>query len=203
MNNNKNMKQCNVCNKEIAKNAKMCPQCGAKNKKTFYKMKRTYVIIIFVFMFFGIFGSSDNNDSNTVSANSNLEVAVDDTLEEISDTQSETQQEQISYTAYDVSQLIDDLRNNALSATEKYKNQYVELTGDLSVIDASGKYITIEPSNDDFSFESIMCDIKNDEQKSIISSLSKGDTIVVKGKITSIGEVLGYSLDIDEIAKKQ
>ena len=28
------------------------------------------------------------------------------------------------------------------------------------------------------------------------------DTVVVRGKITSVGEVLGYSLDIDDIEKK-
>ena len=31
--------------------------------------------------------------------------------------------------------------------------------------------------------------------------MSIGDTVVVKGKIKKVGEVLGYSLDIDEIVK--
>ena len=45
----------------------------------------------------------------------------------------------------------------------------------------------------------VQCYIKNDDQKAQIASMSKGDTITLKGKCTDVGEVLGYSLDIDEI----
>ena len=41
--------------------------------------------------------------------------------------------------------------------------------------------------------------IKNDEQLEKIKGLSKGDAITVKGKVTDVGEVLGYYIDIDSI----
>ena len=35
----------------------------------------------------------------------------------------------------------------------------------------------------------------------MIAELSKGDKITVKGKVKDVGEVMGYSVDIDEISK--
>lgn len=43
---NSKMKQCPTCSNVIAKSAKRCPFCGAKNKKKFYKRKRFWVIVI-------------------------------------------------------------------------------------------------------------------------------------------------------------
>ena len=50
-----------------------------------------------------------------------------------------------------------------------------------------------------FTIQDVQCYIKNDEQKAQVANLSKGDVITVKGKIKSIGELMGYSLDIDSI----
>ena len=43
----------------------------------------------------------------------------------------------------------------------------------------------------------IQCYIKNDEQKKAVSEMNVGQDIIVRGKCTDVGEVLGYSLDID------
>ena len=51
----------------------------------------------------------------------------------------------------------------------------------------------------DFEIIGVQCYIKSDDQKSKIASMSKGDTVTLKGKCTDVGEVLGYSLDIEEI----
>ena len=40
----KNLTNCKVCGHELAKSAKVCPNCGAKNKKPFYK--RTWFIVL-------------------------------------------------------------------------------------------------------------------------------------------------------------
>ena len=88
-----------------------------------------------------------------------------------------------------------------MKAQNTYKGQYVELHGYLSNIDSDGKYISLgaDPENYDYMFESVHCSIKNDEQKEVIMDLNKDDPIVVRGKITDVGEVLGYYLDIDSI----
>ena len=77
----------------------------------------------------------------------------------------------------------------------------VELTGELSGINSSGDYITLVSGDDALEFAGVLCYIKFDEQLDIIRSASVGDTLVIKGKITDVGEVLGYWLDIDSIAK--
>lgn len=173
-----------------------------KNNVPFYKLKRTYVILILLFIFIGIIGQSqDDTLTPTTSNTTNDKIESNkDVSEETSQTQTQTE-EQIEYTKYDVSELVDDLNNNPLAAKEKYEKKYVELTGKLGTIDSKGKYISIYPDNDDFALTSIMCYVKTDEQKSLIATLSKGDKIIVKGKIKDVGEILGYYLDIDEISK--
>ena len=42
------MKACRVCGEAIAKEAKVCPHCGAKNKKPIFKRVSTYVIIAII-----------------------------------------------------------------------------------------------------------------------------------------------------------
>ena len=77
----------------------------------------------------------------------------------------------------------------------------MELTGRLNVIDSSGKYISFVPTDDEFAIMGVQCYIKTEEQKAAVMEMSIGDTLVVKGKIKDVGEVLGYSLDIDEVVK--
>ena len=45
----------------------------------------------------------------------------------------------MEYTAYSVNEMMADLDNNAASASDKYKGQYLEITGRLSNIDSDGK----------------------------------------------------------------
>ncbi len=75
------------------------------------------------------------------------------------------------------------------------------ITGILGTIDSDLKYISILSTTDSFDIVGVHCTIKNDEQKEIVKTLSKDDTITVKGKITNVGEVMGYTLDITEISK--
>lgn len=174
------MMSCKSCGAEIAKSAKSCPKCGAKNKKPIYK--RVWFIALVVIVLLVAISGGEDSPSNT---NANNTVNQEDVV--------------ITYTAYSVTELMDDLDDNALKASEKYKDQYVELTGRLNVIDSSGKYISIVPTNDEWAIIGVTCYIMNDEQKAIVMEKSIDDTVVVKGKITDVGEVGGYDLDIDEI----
>ena len=51
--------KCSSCGHEIASNAKVCPQCGGKNKKPLYKNWWFWVIIVIVV---GSIGSATNNN---------------------------------------------------------------------------------------------------------------------------------------------
>lgn len=193
------MTVCSHCGAEIASSAKVCPKCGGKNKKPIYK--RTWFIILAVIIVLGIissaFGGGNKETESSGSSNNGSVSAVSSQK-----TEEQTSEQEITYTPYTVSQLMNDLDTNALGASEKYKGQYVELTGKLNAIDSDGKYIDIVSGDDEFEFIGVTCYIKSDEQKAVIMSASTGDTLVVKGKITDVGDVLGYYLNIDEIAKQ-
>ena len=105
----------------------------------------------------------------------------------------------VEYTSVTVAQMLEDLESNALKAQETYKNQYLEITGKLGNIDASGKYISLEPVNSSFTLINVQCYVKGDYQKAQVTEMKKGDIVTLRGKCTSVGEVLGYSLNIDSI----
>lgn len=80
------------------------------------------------------------------------------------------------------------------------KNKNIEFTAKIKSFDSDGKYITVEPENaDEWNFETAMCYMKNDEQKNYLIEKNAGDVITVKGTVKSIGELLGYSIDIAEV----
>lgn len=92
-----------------------------------------------------------------------------------------------------------DLESNAASAKDKYEEQYIEITGKLSVIDSDGKYISLTDPDDEWDLVGIMCYIESDEQLDEVKELSTGDDVTVGGKVTNVGEIVGYSIDIDYI----
>lgn len=50
---------CRNCNTPIAKNAKICPSCGAKNKKPFFK--RWWFVLFIIILILGGIGSISKN----------------------------------------------------------------------------------------------------------------------------------------------
>lgn len=67
---NKKLTECKACGREIAKSAKTCPHCGAKNKKPIFK-KWWFWTIIFV-LFISIGNSGDDAGSSTSADNKNV-----------------------------------------------------------------------------------------------------------------------------------
>lgn len=104
----------------------------------------------------------------------------------------------VSYTSVSVNDMMSALNDNPLGASKQYKDQYLEITGKLGNIDASGDYIDLM-ADGDFEIIGVQCYIKNDEQESKVTSMKMGDMVTLKGKCTDVGEVLGYSFDIEEI----
>ena len=179
-------KKCKYCKTEIPADAKVCPQCRKKLKGG--KLKWVVLIILIGAIIGAVAGESDSKSGGS-------------TTTATSSTASEQKKEEatpIEYTSVSVNDMMDALNNNAMGASDKYKGKYLEITGKLTNIDASGKYIDLM-ADGDFEIIGVQCYIKNDDQKSKISSMSKGDTVTLKGKCTDVGEVLGYSLDITEI----
>lgn len=176
------IKQCKVCGKDIATSTKVCPYCGARNKKPIYM--RWWFILLAVLIVLSIIGGLGGTDTDTST----------DTPAKV-----EEKEPEIEYTEYTVDELIKDLNKNAASAKDKYDGQYVELTGRLSYVDSDGRYLGIKPLESGLWLESVTCYIKDKEQKENIKEHEAEEKITVKGKITDVGEILGYDLHLDSI----
>lgn len=153
-------------------------------KKPFYK--KWWFILIVVLVIAGAISNKGGKSETTKSDKTTTEKEAE---------------APITYETVSASTLIKTLESNALKAKETYKGKYVEISGYLGNIDASGKYIKVLPSSDAFILTGVQAYTTNDDQKKVIAELEKGNKIVVKGKIKDVGEVLGYSVDIDEISK--
>lgn len=177
-------KKCKHCKMDIPKDAKICPHCRKKQKSGILK----WVVLILIIGV--VIGAVTGEDKSTDSTAKQTEATASDSQKQES--------ESIEYTSVSVNDMMDALNNNAMGASDKYKGKYLEITGKLTNIDAAGKYIDLM-ADGDFEIIGVQCYIKNDDQKAKIASMPKGDTVTLKGKCTDVGEVLGYSLDIDEI----
>lgn len=182
---NKQIK-CKHCGADINPKAEICPSCGVKNKKPFYK--KAWFIIAVIIILIAIVASSGDEEKQTSTNNEQVTQSAE----------SADKTEEITYEEYAVSQLMNDLEANALNAKNTYNKKYVKLTGVLSNIDSDGAYISIRPSDNPYSIINVQCYLKNDEQKTAVANMSIDQSIVVYGKITNVGEVLGYSLDVDK-----
>ncbi len=210
--NSKNMVVCKSCGTSIAKSAKVCPSCGAKNKKPVFKRPWFWVlaaIILIVIISSAGGGNKDVADdkpekvSQTEIDSNSVSETEDDVKETelvtLKDTTTEAPKEYIECRATD---LFDALKANALKAKKTYEGKYVEITGYVTNIDASGDYISIGASKDNYDYflDSIQCYVENDEQLDRVMELSDGEKVTIRGKITTVGEVMGYSLDIESIS---
>lgn len=183
---NKKMTTCKACGAEIAVSAKHCPHCGAKNKKpVFTKWWFWLIIAIIIVSAFGS-NSSTSSESTSGKASAQSSTSTEATIP-------------VEYTTVSVSQMMEDLKGNAMKAQNTYKNQYLEISGKLSTIDADGKYISLTPSDDPFAFIGVHCTLTNDTQKDQVMNMKEDDVVTLRGKCTDVGEVMGYTLKIDSI----
>lgn len=95
-------------------------------------------------------------------------------------------------------ELIAVLAGNALKAKNTYEDKQVTVAGYVGNIDASGKYFSLDPAPDAVVFAGVQVQT-GDKFKDQLANLSKGQAVTVTGKITNVGEVLGYSLKAETI----
>ncbi len=185
---------CKSCGAQIATSAKTCPNCGAKNKKPLFK--RPWFIILVIIVVLGIIGGAmSGGDDSSAPAD---DQSADQVLQDESKDEGDVKEEKIEYESVTADQMMDDLDSNAAAAKDTYDGKYVAVSGKLGTIDSDGAYIDVMP-DDEYAFLGVTCYIQNDDQLEQVKSLNAGDSLTVKGKVTDVGEVLGYYLDIDSI----
>ena len=183
------MKKCKYCQSDVDEKAKICPNCK-KKQGNFFK-KHPIITVLLVFLIIGIIATSTsgNNDSGSMQNNSNATSTSKNVVENNA----------IEYTKVDIDELEKALENNAAAAKDTYNGKYLEISGRLGTIDSDLKYISLLSSTDEWDIIGVHCTLKNQTSKDVVKSLSKDQNIIVKGKVTDVGEVLGYYLDVDEI----
>ena len=189
---------CKKCGKELDKKAVICPGCGCKIKKPIYKKWWFWVVVVIVVI--AVAGSSGNDEGATVTeSNTAVETEATSATESNAPVKSE-KAEEIVYEIVDLQVMFDALEENAMKAEKNYQNKFVEFDCKISSFDSDGQYISVEPVGaSEWNFTTATCYIKNDAQKDYLIEKSVGDIITVKGKIKSIGEIVGYSIDIKEV----
>lgn len=151
------------------------------------------IVISTLFLSFNLFFLFAGSLSGTDSSASTSEKSNGKEIRETNKNDKKT------YIKIDVDTLEEELEKNAAAAKDTYKDQYIEITGKLGTIDSDLKYISLDSPTKEWDFNGIHCTIRNSETKEVVKTLTRGQTITVKGKITDVGEVLGYYLNIDEI----
>ena len=179
---NANTKLCKKCKSPIDKKVKKCPHCGSKQGLP------VWAIILIIIVVIGILANLGKGDSDTTKDSSSM-----------NNTSNESTQEVIEYIKVTKDELDEALENNAAAAKDTYYKKYVEVTGKLGTIDSDLKYISLVSSTDEWDFLGVHCTLKSSEQKEMVKTLTKDQSITVKGRITDVGEVLGYYLDVTEI----
>jgi len=173
---------CKKCGHVVDKKAVVCTQCGCKIKKPIFKKWWFWGIIIVVAVM--LISSSGNNESKTNKDTTPIH----------------NQPEDIVYEQVDLQTMFDELESNAMKAENSYKDKYVEFECKIKSFDSDGAYVSVEPKNaSEWNFSSAICYIKSDTQKEFLLQKNVGDAISIKGRINSIGEIIGYSLDIKEV----
>lgn len=190
MSENQGTKLCKHCKSEMPKGAKVCPNCRKKQGG----IVKWVVIAVVVLVIIGAAMGGGNNKDDGGSGNN---VASEGKKESGKKTE-KTEEKKVEYISVSANKLSDALENNAMKAQNDYKDKYLEITGKLGNIDSSGDYIALD-SNKAFDMTIIQCYIKSDEQKEVIMKMKKGDKITVKGHCTDVGEVMGYSIDIESV----
>jgi hypothetical protein len=142
-----------------------------------FMKKYLYSVLVMALFAIGFAASDDSDSSNVVSED------VPTSMESVT-----------------AEQMLSDLEQNPMRAQKLYSDKWFEIVGTLGNMDSEGKYFSLE--GPDFSLISVQCQIPRDKKEEFTNKLinmSKGARISVKGKVTDMGEVMGYKVAIVEL----
>ena len=108
-----------------------------------------------------------------------------------------------TYTEVHINTLMNDVKTNAARANKNYKDKYFKIVGGIvKNIESEGDYVSIEaPPSSDFDLDlfNVQCYPKTDLAKEQLFQLNMNQRVTVYGKITDVGEIMGYYLELMKI----
>ena len=145
-------------------------------------MKKYYFTALVMALFAIGFAASDDSETEAVSK------------EEIP-----TEMENVT-----VGEMTKVLNENEMRAQKMFAGKWFQITGYLGNMDSEGEYFTLESNSARIFSTDVTCNIPSDKRKPITEKLvnmNKGDKIKVKGKVTDMGEIMGYTVSIIDVVK--
>ena len=174
---------------------------SAASKPKGFSFGKLIGIVVVVLIVISVFGqcSDDDSDNDPSDKSDNKQAVVEEPDTDFTEEEPiEEEPVNVDYIGITVDELYQELKDNALRAETKYQDAYLELTGNLVSIDSDGKYFSLEEIGAIYG-SSVLCDITDNAQKEKIMEHNKGDTITIKCQVTTIGEIMGYSVDVIEV----
>ncbi|MBR4151583.1 MAG: hypothetical protein IKT98_01330 [Selenomonadaceae bacterium] len=105
-----------------------------------------------------------------------------------------------SYTEINIATLINDAKNNAARANKNYNGKYFKIVGGIvQTIESDGDYISVESPVSDLSFLQVQCFPETNLAKEQIFQLNMNQRVTIYGKITDVGEIMGYKVELLKI----
>ena len=123
----------------------------------------------------------------------------DSETESVSNEDVPSQMEQVT-----VGEMTKVLDENEMRAQKKYSGKWFQITGYLGSMDSEGEYFTLESNSARIFSTDVRCNIPSDKREAItdkLANMNKGDKIMVKGKVTDMGEIMGYTVSIIDVQK--
>ncbi len=138
---NKKLTNCKACGAEIAKNAKACPHCGAKNKKPIFKKWWFWAIMVILLIAIGTSGNDTDSGNTTNDGNPSPNASSNST-----DGTAENKPQEPAKTEYYVGDVVEDGNTKIVFMSS---GDYVEENEFMQPAEGN-KYIFLQ-----FSFENL------------------------------------------------
>ena len=114
---------------------------------------------------------------------------------------------QKNYAEANINQLLQEAKDNAAKANRAYKGKDVKIIGgEIKNIDSDVKYISLDSSTAglmEYGMLSVRCDINNEKLKDKVLDFKKEQAVIVYGTIKEVGDLMGYSMVLDNIEAAQ
>ena len=124
-----------------------------------------------------------------------------------SSAQTQAAPKQKTYAEADINQLLQEAKDNAAKANKAYKGKDVKIVGgEVKNIDSDVKYISIDSASAEtmqYGMLSIRCDIKNEKLKDKVLDFKKEQLVIIYGTIKDVGDIMGYTMTLDNIEPAQ
>lgn len=168
----------------------------AKASRPWYKMKRTWLAIVVALIVLGAALSQGGGGTAADPGSASNPAAASAGNEASNEGAAEEKPKPLIVSA---NKMIGDLDSNALKASNTYKGKYVQVKGEVTNIDSSGNYFSVGRTDDEITFTTIRMDIE-EEHRAKVAEFDGDQVVTVTGTVTDVGEVLGYTMDVESIS---